>query len=253
MSQGLQWGKLVLGFLFFVLVSIAVFLMYDRSLSIHLSGIPGNEEERGITVIGEGEVEAIPDVARFTVTVKSSGDEVSDVQNNSSENINEVISFLKGEGIEDADIKTTLFDISPQYRFEDGRRIPEGYEAIQTIQVTVDKLDRVGDLIASVSNLKVDDVGSLFFEIGNADELADQARELAIEDARNRAERLVEVAGGRIGGVISIKETGSATPLPFAQLETASRDVEDAVVSPNIEPGEQQIVQNIEVTFEIIN
>lgn len=253
MTKSMFWLRLVFGLLFFVLANVALFLMYSRSFSVSLSGIPGNEQERGIQVTGKGVVEAIPDVARFTTTVRSEGENVSDIQSDSSQKINSVISFLKGRGIAEKDIKTQSFDISPQYRYENGRQIQEGFEATQSVLVTVRNLDLAGDILSGVSNLTVDSVGSLYFEVDNEDELSDQAKELAIKDARDRAERLVSVSGARIGGVISIQEETVSIPSPLARLETALDAGSSEITSPQIEPGSQEIIQNISVTFEIIN
>src|SRR3989344_1293153 len=75
------------------------------------------EDELRIPVAGEGKVSAKPDVARFTVSIVSRGENLPKTQEENSQKSNVLVGYLKGEGVAEADIRSTGYYIYPQYRY----------------------------------------------------------------------------------------------------------------------------------------
>src|SRR3989338_9217117 len=78
------------------------------------TGVPATNT---ITVSGEGEVFAVPDTATFSVTVQEEAKEVQDAQKVATGKANAIIAYLKGEGVEEKDIRTTDYSVYPQYHY----------------------------------------------------------------------------------------------------------------------------------------
>src|SRR3990167_2791451 len=108
------------------------------------TGVPATNT---ITVSGEGEVFAVPDMGTFSVTVQEEAKEVQDAQETATEKANEIIAFLKGEEVEEKDIKTTDYSVYPQYDYlqetcregycPPGRQELRGFQVSQTLTVKV--------------------------------------------------------------------------------------------------------------------
>ena len=121
-----------------------------------------------ISVSGEGEVMAVPDVGQFSFAVKAEAEDAATAQEESGLKINEIISYLKEQGIEDKDIKTQNYNLYPTYRYEDKicpvgtycprERVEDGFEVSQTVQVKVRNTDDSGKIIAVL----YDDCRSIF-------------------------------------------------------------------------------------------
>lgn len=73
--------------------------------------------QRSFQVQGEGKVVAVPDVAEISFGVLTEGGkDLSKLQKDNSDKVNSIIEFLKSNGIEAKDIKTSYYNISPRYQ-----------------------------------------------------------------------------------------------------------------------------------------
>lgn len=73
--------------------------------------------QRSFQVQGEGKVVAVPDVAEISFGVLTEGGkDLSKLQKDNSGKVNGIIEFLKSNGIEAKDIKTSSYSISPRYQ-----------------------------------------------------------------------------------------------------------------------------------------
>ncbi|MDP2648367.1 MAG: SIMPL domain-containing protein, partial [bacterium] len=135
-----------------------------------------------INVSGEGEVFAVPDTATFSVTIREEAKEVADAQDAATEKSNAVIAYLKGEGIEEKDIKTTDYNVYPQYDYTrsacsevgycpPGRQELRGFEVSQTLSVKVRDTEKAGGLLSGVGSRGASQVSGLSFTIDDEDAL----------------------------------------------------------------------------------
>ncbi len=82
--------------------------------------------------------------------------------------------------------------------------------------------------------------------MSNPTALEDQAREMAVADAKARAEKLAKLEGLTLGSVVRVDE-GSVGPIPFA---SAAKDMAQGGGAP-IESGSIQVSVNLQVTYAI--
>src|SRR3989338_2794227 len=69
-------------------------------------------------VTGEGKVTAIPDVAQFSFGITTEGGkDIAALQKENTEKANTAIAAVKALGVEDKDIKTSYYRISPRYQY----------------------------------------------------------------------------------------------------------------------------------------
>jgi len=218
---------------------------------------------RTFYVAGEGKVVAVPDVAELTFGVLTEGgNNLAELQKENSEKINKVISFLKENNIEEKDIKTQSYNISPRYQYfscpaplsVSAKPCPPaeivGYSINQNILVKVRDLGKVGDVLTGVVKNGANSVSGPNFTIDDPTELQNKAREEAIGKAKQKAQAIAKAAGFRLGKLISISETSFPQPMPY--LKSAAFEMGGgSEISPSIEPGSQEITANVSLTYEI--
>ena len=102
---------------FWVGVLLVVFLAVLSIKEIKSIGYVGRPYPNQISVTGKAEIVSIPDVATISLTVTENAKVISDVQGKATEKINKVIETLKGNGVEEKDIKTTSYSINPHYEY----------------------------------------------------------------------------------------------------------------------------------------
>lgn len=229
---------------------------------------------RTFSVQGEGKVAAIPDIALISFSVLTEGGkDLAALQKENTEKGNNVIAFLKKSGVENKDIQTQSYTITPRYenyacdirilssgapRPDGGEACPPpdivGYSVYQQVSVKVRKLSDAGTIVSGVVGEGANNVSGPNFTIDEPETLQNEARAKAIANARAKARTLASAGGFRLGKPVSIYE-GYATPYParFA-LESAKVDGmggDMALPAPTFEPGSEDIRATVSVTYEI--
>ena len=220
-----------------------------------------------ISVSGNGEVFAVPDLATFSVTVTEEAKEVKDAQKVATKKTNDIIAYLKKAGVEEKDIKTTSYNVYPKYEWIQetclaGQRCPggkqemTGFEVSQSVEVKVRDTEKAGDILSGVGNLGANNVSGLNFTIDDEDALKAEARAKAITDAEGKAEELAEQLGVSIVRIVGFNEDGGGYPIMYAKRESmmamdASGMGGAVPPSPELPMGENKIVSNVTITYEI--
>lgn len=220
-----------------------------------------------ISVSGTSEVFAVPDVATFSVSVQEEAKEVESAQETATQKTNDIIEYLKDQGVEERDIKTQDYNVYPQYDYlqdstreglyTPGRQVLRGYQVSQTLSVKVRDTDKAGELLSGVGSRGATNVSGLSFTIDDEDALKAQARQEAIDDAKAKADELASQLGVNIIRVVGFYEDSSGY-MPFygkggVAMDTMSVRSEAAMPAPapQLPVGENKIISNVNVTYEI--
>jgi len=215
-----------------------------------------------ITIIGNGEVQAIPDIATFSFSVRGEGPTASEAQATSAKAVNDIMGYLKEQGVEEKDVKTTNYNLMPRYTYEQrpcimGMMCPpsepkqDGFEVSQTVTVKVRNTDTAGALLTGVGERGATDISSLGFTIDDEESLKAEARKLAIEDAKVQAKALADQLGVTIGEMTGYYEE-SGTPYPFGMGGDMMMNAKaEMAPSPEIPMGENTITSRVNLTYTI--
>ena len=254
------------GSIVLVLLLLALFLFVKtvgeiKSYRFIGGGVPVTNT---ITVSGVGEVFAVPDIGSFSFSVSEEKVTVKEAQSEATRKINVALGLLRGANVEDRDIKTTAYNIYPQYTYireickpgfpcGGGKRELTGYNVSQTISVKIRDIDKAGEILAEIGSVGVTNVSGLNFTIDDEDELKRDARREAIDDARTKAKQLARDLGVKLIRVVSFSEGGGGPiyrGFDFAVAESAVFGV-GGLEAPEIPVGENKITSNVSITYEI--
>ncbi len=217
---------------------------------------------RSFAVSGEGESVAAPDVAQFTFSVVTEGGtDVSSLQEENTRKMNQAIQFVKDQEVEDKDIKTQRYSLTPRYQYyrcEDGPCPPPeivGYTVTQTTEVKVRDFEVIGDIVSGVVENGANTVSQLSFVIDDPTEVQNEARAEAIEKAKDKAKAIADAGGFRIGRLLSIQEDGQypvyRTYLAKEEMGIDSASGMGGGIAPSIEPGSEEVSVNVTLIYEI--
>lgn len=216
-----------------------------------------------ISVSGEGEVFAVPDVATFLFSVIEERPTAGEAQESAARKINEALSFIKGKGVEESDMKTTNFNLYPQYEFRrepcigfdcppSGERVLVGFEVNQTVEVKVRDTTKAGEIIAGIAEFGISNISGLSFTVDDKEILEREARSLAIDDARKKAKELARDLGVSLVRVVSFSESGQPVFFERLSFDTSASAIGGSVETvPNLPIGENKIVSRVTITYEI--
>lgn len=209
------------------------------------------ESKNTISFSGEGKVFAKPDVAEINLSVINEEKTVIAAQDKSVKAMNKIIGILKANGVADKDVKTTAYNIYPRYDWVKDKQELAGYRVEQTVQVKIRDLEKVGKIIDESVSAGANQIGQLQFTIDEPEKLKEQARDAAIADAKIKAERAARILGVNLIRVVRFSETGTEPPI-FRFYKTMEAGAAGGVEeSPRIEAGQQEIVSNATIEWEI--
>jgi uncharacterized protein YggE len=206
--------------------------------------------ETGISVIGSGLVLAQPNVARITLGVEVFDLSLANAQAEASRRMDAVVNRLKASGIAETDIRTVSFNVNPLYDQRDQTTSTlRGYQVQNLVEIKTGNVTGLGPLLDDSVAAGATRVFGIRFEADNMEALKSQARDQAMQNARNKAEQLARDAGVALGRPVRIEEADTSTPIVRQAVPAAAM----SAPAPNtpIQPGELQVTTNVHVVWAI--
>ena len=160
---------------------------------------------RSIQVSGTAVVNVVPDRVLIQMGVQSNGTTPQNVETTNSITINSVIQALKTLGIEEKDIVTDWYVIEPLYEDYSSLYI-KGYRIHNLVAITLRDIAKVNQVIIAALNAGANQVVNVEFYLSDLRKYRDQARQLAMVAAQEKAGDLASAAGAETGCVMNINE-----------------------------------------------
>lgn len=227
---------------------VAAALVFNARPSAATAAVTAADDLRPtVTVVGAGRVLVQPDVAYVTFGVEATGQTLTAAQADAALRMQAVIDTLVGLGIPRDEIKTSRLSAHPVYDQQD-RTVIRGYQASNAVQVKLRDLEQVGQIVDAVTAAGANRVDSLSFAVDQIEAPKGQARSLAMQNARTKADQLAGLAGMRVVGIKAIQESDpSSTPVgPQPRTESYASP---ASAAPPVEPGTQEVRTQVTVTY----
>lgn len=125
------------------------------------------------------------------------------------------------------------------------------YVLTQLVQVRVADIDMTSDVIDTALESGANRVNNIRFEVEDRQDAIQQARELAVEEARAKAEHLAELTGVSAGAPLRIDESSPSGPvMQMDDFAMEEMEAADGAMS-RVEPGEQVISVHVYITYAI--
>jgi uncharacterized protein YggE len=205
-----------------------------------------SKRQTRVTVGGDSIVQAQPDTAILTVAVVTQGKRAIDAQQENATKTDAVVRALKAASGTGAEVKTSGYSLQPMRVYREGQPpLINGYEARNTITVTMSELAKLGNVIDAASQAGANDVTGISFTLRQDRAARDQALKEATREALSKAQVIAQALGGRVVSIAEVQEEGFVRPpQPVYQAEAfmAKRDV-----STPIEIGSLDVTSRVQL------
>lgn len=255
---------LIVGVLVFI---VGQLILQNKSVDI--------QNQNQITVLGEGKVFVKPDVALVSLGVTTTASTVADVTASNTTKMNAVIQAIKDLKIDEKDIQTTNYSLTPVY--SNNYIVPSpvltvypssggvssgsgtivrtgstltGYKLEQDVQVKIRDFTKIGDVLAQATAKGTNVVGDLQFTIDKPEQFREQARAEAIAQAKANAQNLSKESGMRLGKLINVYE-GYSSPIMYSAKAMGGGIADLSAPVPTIQPGQQEINVTVNLTYQV--
>lgn len=212
------------------------------------------EDVRHISTMGYGEVKVQPDQALIQVTAKAQHRTSVQAHEEVNKLVSNYLATLLKQGISKKDIVAASIHMQPRYehRSSSGSQFV-GYEASRNIQITLNELQKIGDILDLAVNSGIETINTIQYRSSEEDKIKLQAHKLAIADSQQKAARLAQAYDAKLGPIRSINYFGNSLELsPREMAADSGMAMMRVAASPAVYlPDEITFSDQIQVVFDL--
>ena len=230
------------------LLMLSLFLLVKTNQTLNTANTANT-----VSFNGEGKVLAKPDIAVISASIVTEATTSKAAQDDNSKKSTQVTDFLKKQNIDEKDIKTTNYNIYPQYNYRVYTK-PQitGYQVSQSLEIKVRNLDDISTILDGLVAAGSNQVNNLGLQVDDPEKLKEEARAKAIEDAKSKADVLKKQVGIKLGKIVGFSENTGGYPMyELKGMGIGGGGDASSVPAPSIPTGENEIIVNITITYQI--
>ena len=206
--------------------------------------------ENRVTVVGVGEIFEKADMAEIAFVVTTDGLTASETVRQNLSKVEELKKRLNQAKIADVDIRSTTFVISPVVN-PSGVQSPlqrvASYRVTELVRVQIRNLATFSELLDEVGLMGTVHVEEIRYVLRERALLFDKTRQLAVENARKKAESLAHAAGADVGEALNIVEIS----LPAVDGADVESDVSIARQTIAVAQSERPLRSAVRITYAL--
>jgi uncharacterized protein YggE len=231
------------------LAIIAIAVVSSVALTRPLPASSSSSSSKTIQVTGSGTLSAPPDQAVLYLAVETQASTATAATTTNAAAMTKVINALTAAGISNSSMQTTSYTLNPVYSNSPNQSVATtiiGYDAINSIQVTLTNLGSVGQVLDQAIAAGANQVQGITFTLSNAAQatLQKQALQLAMQDADSQAKATAAALGVTIVGPISVSPSYVFQPVSYNRYSAL------AASSTPVQPGTLQVTVTVQVTYQ---
>lgn len=211
-----------------------------------------------ITVTGDGETTALPDIATITATVRESAKTVPEAQKLVEAKIQEGLKSAEALGVDKKDTKTLSYTVNPKYEQQQTgyctgyvcpptKTVTAGYEVAETVQIKVRKIDSAGDVVGALGKANITEISGPDFTVDDMDKAKADAKADAITKAQAKAKETARALHVHLGNITQFSEDNGGY-YPMYSAMSSMKASADTVTLPQ---GESVIKSRVTITYSL--
>jgi len=219
-----------------------------------------------ITVNGEAVVNVKPDKIVINFGIETWDTDIIVAKQKNNEILKKAKAAIKESGVPEREIQTDYLSIEPRWKSEYRKEDFLGYFVRNTVVVTLTDVAKVEKLVTEVLQAGVNYIHGIDFQTTEFKKYREQARELALKAAKEKADKMAAVLGQSVGAPIQINESSGGSPWwywsswsgwGYGRNQGMSQNVVQNVqgssgeISDTISLGKISIRAAVTVTFEL--
>jgi uncharacterized protein YggE len=204
-----------------------------------------------VAVSGDSTVQAQPDTAIVILSVVTQAKQATEAQQQNAAQTDAVVKALKSVVGTGSEVKTSGYSLQPQRVYKEGQPLAiTGYEARNSVTVTLSDLKRVGTVIDAAGQAGANEIGGILFTLKQDRPALDRALSEATKEAVGKAQVIAQALGGRVSRIVEVQEDGFQRPVPFYQGAQVGM-AQSAAVSTPVEVGSLDVRSRVQLIAEI--
>src|SRR6266404_2619359 len=206
-----------------------------------------------VTVAGEAISRVEPDTAEVSLSVVTQNPQALTAQQENARKSEAVANSVKAIAGSNVDIKTSDYVLQPQYDPRDNS-LPKivGYDARNSVIVTMTDLKNVGAFIDAASRAGVNSIDGISFVLRQTSPARGQALADATQQAMNKARSIAQALGGHVLRVVEENESSTVSEPQAMAYDSIARDDEMRKRAPTpITAGQLSIRSSVQMVVEI--
>jgi uncharacterized protein YggE len=209
-----------------------------------------------VIVSGDSLVQARPDTATISIAVVTQAQTALAAQQENARRSEAMVRALKSAAGAGAEVETSGYSLQPQYNYRENLPpLIRGYDARNTVTVTLGDLSKVGPVIDAASVAGANNIDNLSFTLRRDEPARDQALAAATREALRKAQVMAVALGGRVGRIVEVQEANIGRPVPIYDMREQARGMMaktmEAQATP-VEIGTLDIRAQVQLVAEII-
>ena len=167
--------------------------------------------------------------------------------------LTDVREYLRRADVAQADVMTSIVNLSADWQGYGKERVFLGYEARVSLSVRLTDLRRFEEILAGVVQAGANQIQSTELQTTRLPELRAQARKGAFAAARRKGELYAEEAGVRLGEVLHVEDVNpdGLRGRESHGADVSGLDAESEGDGPVFTPGSIQVQAAVQVMFAI--
>lgn len=214
--------------------------------------IPLSAAGRFIVVEGAATRQVVPDQMTIRIQIESQNKSVEAAQKGLQDKLALTMPVILKYQPDKSKLRTIHSEITPVFVMKDKKRIQEGYKGSLQVQVLITELEKAPVFISELSqSTPITRYYQNAFSIKNRSQIEDELLQIALKNAQEKAQALVNAIDMKLGSVLEIHEDKDAlsTPPLYRSFQASGSTKGDSVMK--IFPGEETIQARITAKFSI--
>tara|TARA_R110001583_G_scaffold4716_4_gene26832 strand:+ start:54 stop:770 length:717 start_codon:yes stop_codon:yes gene_type:complete len=202
-----------------------------------------------IETVGTSTIEAVADMAIINVQVSIEANSAKAAKDKADEAVSQFMQRLLKAGVDKKHIQSANLQLNPQYMYvQNEPRKLTGYNASRQMTITVIDLNSLNELLDSALVEGINNVNNIELKSSQETKIIAQARQAAIDDAKQKAQSLAKGFGEQIAGVWQVRYFPQQANQP--EMYRASMKM-NADVAQTYQQGQVAISDRVEVVFRL--
>ncbi|NKF51013.1 SIMPL domain-containing protein [Shewanella sp. WXL01] len=166
---------------------------------------------RHIQLKGYAEITAKPDQAKVSFEVNSIQDSALKAKQEVDGRINRLLAGIENFKVDKSGVSASKLVVEPNLTYDDdGNDVIKGHVASRDITITLKQIDQLNDLIDFALSVEINQLDDIELISSKAASLKDKVNNLAITNAKEKAESLANAFGAKLGKIYSINPNSSS-------------------------------------------
>ena len=201
-----------------------------------------------ITVQGRAQVTADPDMVTVMVNASATAGTVGAAQEQVAAVVEKATAKLVELGVLESDIVTSSYCCYPQYNYD--TNTVTGYEASHGLSITCRDVDMLDSVLGAMTDSGFSQIHNVSYDVSMRSELYQQALDLAIARAEQKAVRMAQASGLMITGIDSLSENGGYNEGWTANVYMDGAMLRSASGATGIRSGSVSVEAAVTVVYE---